>query len=310
MPETNLKQMLESKEFVVTCEVSPPHGSDASAFLERVGLVKDYCDAVNITDNVRGISNMSSMACAHLALEAGAEPVMQMTMRDRNRIIFESDLYGAHALGIRNLLFIRGDLPPKDMQLPAKMVFEMNSIQALLLAKHLESGFDFSGSELEGSPSFFLGATFNPFADPMNEHIARVEKKSEAGAEFFQTQAIYDVDHFERFMEQISGLNARVIAGVIPLRNLEMAHYINDEVSEIQVPIEFIKRIEAAGEGKDEEERELAMQKEGLGIAREIIEAVRKIEGVDGVHIMGVGWTESIPNLVREAGLFPRPRRE
>ncbi len=234
--------MLQSGKFTVTGEVGPPHGADYKLVTERTRLVKDYCDAINITDNVRGIPTMSSMACAHFVIEAGAEPVMQMSARDRNRILFESELYGAHALGIRNILFVTGDHTLLGSHPQAKMVYDLDSIQALQLASHLMSGKDLAGEELEGVPLFHLGATFNPNADPLELQVWRVEKKRDAGAQFFQTQAVYDTGRLEEYMEQIEPLGVKVLAGVIPLKGPKMARFMNERIPGIRIPEETINR--------------------------------------------------------------------
>jgi methylenetetrahydrofolate reductase (NADPH) len=300
--------MLQSGKFTVTGEVGPPHGSDYNLVTERTRLVKDYCDAINITDNVRGIPTMSSMACAHFVIEAGAEPVMQMSARDRNRILFESELYGAHALGIRNILFVTGDHTLLGSHPQAKMVYDLDSIQALQLASHLMSGKDLAGEELEGVPLFHLGATFNPNADPLELQVWRVEKKRDAGAQFFQTQAVYDTGRLEEYMEQIEPLGVKVLAGVIPLKGPKMARFMNERIPGIRIQEETINRLESAGAGMKGEERKEAVRAEGIEITLEIINHVKKIRGINGIHIMAIGWEESIPELVKASGLYPRPR--
>ena len=306
--ETRLKSLLERGEFVVTGEVGPPHGANHQLVVERTRLVKDYCDAINITDNVRGIPTMSSMTCAHYVLETGAEPIMQMSARDRNRILFESELYGAYAMGIRNILFMTGDHTLLGSHPQTKMVYDLDSIQALGLASHLMGGTDLAGDKLEGTPDYYLGATFNPYADPMEMHVWRVEKKRDTGAQFFQTQAIYDTSRLEEFMKGIRGYNVKVLAGIIPLKGPKMAAFMNRQIPGIKIPEEFIERLEKAGAGLKGAEKRTAVRGEGLRIATETIEAVKKITGVNGVHIMGVGWEESIPELVKGTGLHPRPK--
>lgn len=300
--------MLDSKIFAVTGEIGPPRGADSGIVRERTKLISNYCDAINITDNVRGIPSMSSAVCAHFVLESGAEPIMQMSTRDRNRISIESELYGAYALGIRNLLFITGDHTLLGSHPEAKIVYDIDSIQALRLATHLMKGTDLAGDQLEGTPEFYLGSTFNPYADPLDMHVLRAEKKRDAGAKFFQTQAIFDTERLELFMDKARDLELRVLAGIIPLKGPKMARFMNKKVPGIKIPEEFISRLETAGKGlKDNELRE-AMRAEGLLIATETIKAIRKIKGISGIHLMGIGWEESIPLLVQKADLFPRPR--
>jgi 5,10-methylenetetrahydrofolate reductase len=300
-------QILKSGAFVVTCEIGPPRGADRSIVLERTRLVSDYCDAVNITDNVLGIPSMSSTACARIVLDAGAEPIMQMSMRDRNSISIESELYGAYALGIRNVLFVTGDDMILGSHPKAKMVFDIDSIQALKLASHLMSGTNLAGEPIEGTPEFFLGSTFNPYAEEIELQIRRAEKKRNAGAKFFQTQAIFDIAPLEAFMDLAFDLELKVLAGVMPLKGPKRASFMNDNVPGIKIPQEIIQRLEESGKGLKDEKMLEAMRAEGLLIAAETIKAIRHIKGIDGVHLMGVGWEESIPALVKSAGLYPRP---
>ncbi len=305
---TRLQELLERGEFVVTAEVGPPHGSDSRMVITKTDLMKEHCDAINITDNVRGIPTMDSSVCSHLVIQAGAEPVMHISARDRNRIQLESALYGAHALGVRNLLFVTGDHSLLGTHPEAKLVYDFDSIQALQIARHLMSGTDLSGQKLEGIPEFYLGSTFNPYADPIELQIWRVEKKRDSGARFFQTQAIYEISRFEEFMDGVRPLGVHVLAGVIPLKGPKMARFMNRRIPGIAIPEEMISRLERAGSGLTGDARRKAMKDEGVEIALETIEAVRSINGVNGIHIMAVGWEEVVPELVERAGLLPRPR--
>ena len=299
--------MLDDGEFVVTAEIGAPHGSDSKLIVERTEMVRDYCDAINVPDNARGVPTMSSTICAQYVLRTGAEPIMHLTTRDRNRISLQSELYGAYAVGIRNVLFVSGDHARYGSHPDAKVVYDLDTINALALATNLREGIDFAGDELEGVPEFYIGATFNPNGNSMEEHVFQAEKKQKAGAQFYQTQAIFEPDRLEEFMELASGLHLKVLAGIIPLRNLEMAEFMNTQIPEITIPDEIIKRIADAGKGLDEEAGQEEMQKEGLRVALETIERVRRIKGVNGVHLMGVGWTESIVELAKGANLLPRP---
>ncbi len=253
---------------------------------------------------------MSNLASAHFVLQEGVEPILQMTGRDRNRIAFQSDLYGAYALGVRNVLFVTGDHVLLGNQPHTKMVFDVDSTLALDLTQVLMEGFDLSGEEIVGTPQFFTGATFNPYVEQSDDLKERILKKQNAGARFFQTQAIYDIDPFEGLMKDIAEMGVWTIAGIIPLRSSEMAEKMNDKVPGIQIPEEMIVRLRNAEDGLNEEERDFAARQVGLEIAQETIEAVKRIIGVSGVHIMGIGWEESVPHLVSELGLSPRPRRE
>ncbi len=287
--------------------MGPPRGADHRLLVNRINTIKDYCDAINITDNVRGIPTMSSMVCSRFVIEAGAEPVMQVSARDRNRVLLQSELYGAYALGVRNVLFVTGDHTLLGPHPETKMVFDFDSVQALQITTHLMKGTDLSKAELEGVPEFHLGATFNPYADPMEVHAWRVEKKWQSGARFFQTQAIYDVPRFEQFMELIEHIDVGVLAGIIPLKGAKMAAFMNKSIPGMKIPAQIIERLETAGDGLKGDEKREVVRKEGLKISLETIRAVRRIKGVDGIHIMGVDWEESIPELVRGAGLYPRP---
>ncbi len=305
---TRLQELLQERHFVVTGEIGPPHGADASIITEKTRLLRDYCDAINVTDNVRGIPTMSSMVCSHLILQAGAEPIMQMSARDRNRILIESELYGAYALGIRNVLFITGDHTLLGTHPQTKLVYDVDSIQALGIASHLMTGRDLAGDSLKGTPEFYLGATFNPYADPIELQAWRVEKKHQMGAQFFQTQAVYDVERLKEFMSLINGLDLRVLVGIIPLKGHRMAQFMNERIPGIRIPDRMIVRLKEAGEGLTGEEKREAVRAVGIEIALETIREVRNIKGVNGIHIMSVGWEEVIPELVKRAGLYPRPR--
>ena len=197
--------MLEKGEFVVTAEIGAPHGADSNLIVERTEMVRDYCDAINIPDNARGVPTMSSTICAHYVLQNGAEPIMHLTTRDRNRISIQSELYGAYAVGIRNVLFVAGDHARYGSHPDAKVVYDLNTINALVLATKLRDGTDFAGDELEGVPEFYIGATFNPNVSSIEEHVIQTEAKQNAGAQFFQTQAIFEPEKLKDFMGMASG---------------------------------------------------------------------------------------------------------
>lgn len=300
--------MLEKGDFVVTAEIGAPHGADSNLLAERVEIVRDYCDAINVPDNARGVPTMSSTICAHYVMQAGAEAIMHLTTRDRNRISIQSELYGAYALGVRNVLIIAGDHAQHGSHPEAKVVYDLDTITTIELITKLGAGIDSAGDELEGVPDFYIGATFNPNTSVLEEQVLQTEKKLNAGAQFFQTQAIFEPDRLKEFMEMTSGLSLNVLAGIIPLRDVEMAEFMNSNVPEITVPDQIIKRMSDAGKGLDEEARIESMQNEGIRIALELLEEVRRIRGVNGVHLMGVGWTESVVELVKRANLFPRSR--
>jgi len=308
MYETRLKRLLNKGDFVVTAEIGAPHGADSNLIVERTKMVRNYCDAINVPDNARGVPTMSSTICAHYVLQTGAEPIMHLTTRDRNRISIQSELYGAYAVGIRNVLFIAGDHTRYGSHPDAKVVYDLDTVSALALANKLREGVDFAGDELEGTPEFCIGATINPNVSSIEELILQTKEKQNAGAQFFQTQAIFESERLKDFMGLASDMNLKVLAGIIPLKNLEMAEFMNTQIPEITIPEDVINRLADAGKDLDEEGRLEEMEKEGIRIALETIERVRRIKGINGVHLMGVGWTESIVELVKSANLFPRPK--
>jgi 5,10-methylenetetrahydrofolate reductase len=300
--------LLDKGEFVVTAEIGAPHGADSSLIAERTVMVRDYCDAINVPDNARSVPTMSSAICAHFVLQAGAEPIMHLTTRDRNRLSIQSELYGAYAVGIRNILFVAGDHVRYGSHPDAKVVYDLDTINALSLATKLREGVDLAGDELEGIPEFYIGATINPNISSIEKQILQTEEKQKAGAQFFQTQAIFDSERLKDFMSLTLDLNLKVLAGIIPLRSVEMAEFLDKKIPEITIPEDILDRIANAGKGLDELRGLEEMEKEGIRIALETIEEVRKIKGINGIHLMGVGWTESICELVKGANLFPRPK--
>ena len=310
LSDTRLKQTLDAGKFAITSEIIPPRGADPNFIIERSKLIADYCDAINVTDNVRGVPTMSSVASARLVLAAGAEPIMQLSTRDRNRISIESELFGAYALGIRNILFITGDRTIMGAHADAKLVFDMDSIQALQFTSHLMQGIDLEGEELQGTPQFYMGATFNPYVESIEKEILRTKQKKDAGAQFFQTQAVFDIEPLEIFIDHIRGLELKILVGIIPLRGPKNARFMNANVPGIKIPDEYIKRLESAGKGLKEDEELNAMREEGILIASETIKSIRKIKGIAGLHLMGLGREESIPDLIKLAGLSSRHKLE
>ncbi|MFX0045929.1 MAG: methylenetetrahydrofolate reductase [Candidatus Hermodarchaeota archaeon] len=309
LPKTHLRELLESGHLVVTAEVGPPQGSDAALVAERVEMIRNHCDAINVTDNPLGVPRMSSLACARLIIDAGVEPIMHIATRSRNEILLQSELFGASALGIRNLLFITGDEAIAKREPQSTVVPEIDSVEGLKLASTLMKGKNSDGEDIEGPPSFFLGSTFNPHAESMDEEIRRIEQKRNAGAQFFQTQAVYEIERFGHFMRKLENLDVRVLAGIVPLQGSEMAEYISAHVPGIQISEAVIARLRDAEEGLADEELLNAGRAEGLLIAAETVKEIRSLKGVDGIHIMGIGWDESILQTVESAGLYPRPTR-
>ncbi len=300
---SRLQELLEKGEFVVTAEVGPPKGTDRESIEKKCTHIADSVDAVNITDNQTAIVRLSSFASCLIVKSMGLEPVMQMTCRDRNRIALESDFLGACALGIENFLCLTGDHQSFGNHPQAKSVFDIDSVQLLLLLKTLrDEGMFQSGEKIKGKILAFLGAGENPFGDPVEFRVYRLMKKVKAGAQFIQTQAVFDLEAFARFMQEVRclGLHKRtaIIAGVIPLKSYQALRYMKEEVPGMVIPQEVEERIKGARDPKEE----------GIRLCVETIKTLRTIEGVRGVHIMAVAWESVVPDIVREAGLFPRPR--
>ena len=302
---SNLERILKSGKFAVTAEIGPPKNADIEVIRRKAKILKGYVDAVNITDCQTAIVRVSSIASAVVLMAEGLEPVIQMTCRDRNRIGIQSDLLGAYVLGIRNLLCLTGDHPKFGNHPQAKPVFDLDSIQLIQMVRRMGEGYFQNGEEIKGvKPKFFLGAAENPFADPFEFRPIRVKKKAIAGAEFFQTQIIYNVEKFKKFMEMLNELGLTdkvyVLAGITPPKSVGMAKYMKYNVPGLDVPDEIIKRLQSAKDKKEE----------GINIAVEIIQQVREIPGVKGVHIMAIEWEEVVPEIVKRAGLYPRPEAE
>jgi methylenetetrahydrofolate reductase (NADPH) len=297
---SNLERVLESGRFAVTTEIGPPKSASAEAVRKKARVLRDSADAFNLTDNQTAIVRLSSMASSVACLQEGAEPVMQMTCRDRNRIAMQSDLLGAASLGVRNVLCISGDHQTFGNQKEAKNVYDLDPVQQLMVFRQMRDlGQVWGGDVLEERPSVFLGAAANPFADPFELRVARLSKKINAGADFIQTQAVFDLDRFERFMALVRerGLDRRthILAGVIPLRSANAARYMKTKVSGMSVPDEVVERMKNAADPK----------KEGVRMCVETIERLKSMDGVHGVHIMAIGWEDIVPAVVRESGLEP-----
>jgi len=299
---TKLERVLTSGQFAVTAEAGPPKGTSGPMVQKKGEHLKGCCDGVNVTDNQTAIVRMSSIAGCVLLKQIGLEPIMQMVCRDRNRIAIQSDLLGAVALGIGNVLCLSGDHQKFGNHPTAKNVFDLDSIQLIQTVKMMRDEHKFlCGEAISGDVPLFIGAAENPFADPFEFRVVRLAKKVKAGVDFIQTQAIYDVAKFARWMDMITdrGLDKQVhvMAGIIPVRAAAMARYMKDNVPGVYVPDQIVKRMEGAKSGKEE----------GLNIAVELIQQIREIKGVHGIHIMAVGWEEAVPQIVQRAGLMPRP---
>ncbi len=299
---TNLEKVLTEGHFAVTAELGPPKGASADFVRRKADVLRGYVDAVNITDNQTAVVRMSSVAASAIAKQAGLDPVMQMTCRDRNRIAMQSDILGAVALGIGNLLCLSGDHQKFGNHPESKNVHDVDSMQLIQIAKRMRDEAQFlCGDKVSGEVPLFIGAAANPFGDPFEFRPLRLEKKVRAGADFIQTQGVFDVERFARFMEKVRerGLHQQVyiLAGIIPMKSAGMARYMRDYVAGLSVPNVLVERMEDAADAKEE----------GVKIALEIIEQVRRIEGVRGIHIMAVAWEDIVPVIVERAGLYPRP---
>lgn len=299
---TNLEKVLESGRFAVTTEAGPPKGTSAEVILKKADLLRHYCDAVNITDNQTAIVRMSSLAGCMLLKRRGVEPVMQIVCRDRNRIAIQSDVLGAVALGIGNILCLSGDHQKLGNHPEAKGVFDIDSTQLIQTLKNMrDEGKFLNGEAVSGEVPLFIGAAANPFADPFEVRVVRLAKKIKAGADFIQTQAVFDVAKFARWMEMVTerGLDKKVhiLAGVIPIKSAGMARYMRDHVAGVSIPDGIVSRMEKAESAEEE----------GVKIALELIGQIREIPGVHGIHIMAIGWEKKVPEIVERAGLLPRP---
>lgn len=299
---SNLEKSLSEGRFVITTEIGPPKGSDASKIRDKAILLKGYGDAFNITDNQTAVVRMSSLAGSLILLQMDMEPIMQMTCRDRNRIGLQSDVLGATALGVRNILCLTGDHQSFGNHPAAKGVFDIDSIQLLQIIKNMrDAGIFQSGDPLLGKrPCVFLGAAANPYADPFEFQVDRVRKKIDAGAEFIQTQSVYNIEKFSRWMDDVrsQGLDKKVhiLAGVTPLKSVKMTERMKFHVPGTDVPDMMYEQIKNAFDPA----------KEGYQIALQTIRELKDIKGIHGIHITALFWEEIIPSLVNDSGLHIR----
>ena len=303
--QSNLQRVLSKGEFAVTAECGPPRGSDPEVIQKKGSLLKGYVDAVNVTDNQTAIVRMSSIAAAVLLLQTGLEPVMQIVTRDRNRIALQSDILGAYSLGIKNILCLSGDHQIFGSQPDAMNVFDIDSINLVHTVQVMKNqGKDMSGFDLGVPPQMFIGAAANPFADPFEYRVIRLAKKIAAGANFIQTQCVYNLERFQEWLHQAheEGLTekAHILAGVTPLKSEGMAKYMAKKVAGMDIPESVIKRMAEAPKK--------TAAKEGLKICLETIAELREIKGVHGIHIMAIEWEEKVGEIVAAAGLTTRPR--
>jgi 5,10-methylenetetrahydrofolate reductase len=321
---SNLERVLRAGHFAVTGELGPPQSADPAVIREKAEILKGNCDAVNITDNQTAIVRMSSIAAGAMLVQMGLEPVIQMVCRDRNRLAMQSDLLGAYALGLRNLLCLTGDHQTFGNHPNSKNVFDLDSVQMIQMVTQMRDDKVFQcGDPIKGlEPRFFIGAAAAPFADPIEYRPYRLAKKVNAGANFIQTQLIYDIEAFKVFMQKVRelGLHEKtyILAGVGPLKSPGMARYMKDSVPGILVPDLILERMTNAGAswaGKSKDEltkedkkaRTNAWKDEGIKICIELIQQLKEIEGVAGVHIMAIEWEEAVKPIAEGAGLLPRP---
>jgi len=296
---SKLERALKEGKFVITVEIGPPKHASADGIIKQAEMLKDYVDAANITDNQSAIVRMSSIAAGVHLYNAGLEPVIQMTCRDRNRIAMQSDLLGAYSLGIKNVLCLSGDHQKFGNHPQAKGVYDIDSIQLIDMVRSMRDKKEFQCGEkiLKNEPRFFIGAVANPFADPFEYRVLRLEKKINAGADFIQTQCIFDMNRFERFMQMVRqrGLHKRayILAGVNPLKSVRAAEFMKKKVAGMIVPDEVIDRIRKAQNQK----------KEGIRLCIEQIKHLRQIEGIAGIHIMAIAWEEVVPEIVEKSGI-------
>ncbi len=284
-----LSEKFLNDKFVVTSELTPPKGTDMGALLRKAEALAESVDAVNITDSHGSKMSLSPIAAASLVGDRGVEPILQMTTRDRNRIALQSDMLGAWVLGIENLICMGGDPPQLGDHPDAKPVFDIPTEELIRAALSLNQGNDLMSNTLKGCTNFNVGAVVNPGAEDLSVEISRLEKKVESGATYFQTQAVFDPDAFSEFMRRINHLDIKVLAGIMPIKSIKMAQYMNDSIPGIEVPDSIIKRIDHAKH----------VVEESLSISSEVIAGVKN--SCAGVHIMAPGWEENIPTLVKRS---------
>jgi len=313
---SRLEKLFKNGHFVVTGELGPPQNADKAVIEKKAGHLRGVVDSVNITDNQTAVVRMCSMAVASMLIGLGVEPNMQMTCRDRNRIAIQSDLLGASALGIKNLLCLTGDHQSFGNHPMSKNVHDLDSVTLIQMVYDMREKKKFQcGEDIKGvEPRFFIGGAANPFADPFDFRPLRLAKKAAAGVDFIQTQLIYNVPKFREYMKRVVdlGLHEKVfiLAGVGPIRSLAAAKYMAEKVPGMDVPPEYIKRMEGAVAGipkEDKAGRKKAWEAEGIKICVEIIQQCREIPGCAGVHIMSIEWEEAVPEICKQAGLLPRP---
>ncbi|MFW6115191.1 MAG: methylenetetrahydrofolate reductase [Thermodesulfobacteriota bacterium] len=304
---SKLERILSEGHLAVTSECGPPRGSDGEAITKKAEMIKDYVDAINITDNQTSVTRLCSLAACIRLKMMGLEPILQMVTRDRNRIALQSDILGAASFDIFNILCLSGDHQQFGDCPQGQNVFDLDSMQLIQTVRYMrDEGKFLGGDEIERPPRMFVGAAANPFADPFEIRVRRLAKKVAAGVEFIQTQCIYNLDKFELWMKQAKdrGLHEKVyiLAGVTPFKSAGMAKYMKKRVPGMDVPDEVVERMSGVPKDKQPEE--------GIAICVESIQRLKEVEGVRGFHIMAIEWEEMVPEIVERAGLYPRPKIE
>ena len=301
---SNLEKVLKAGHFAFTGECGPPKGANVEHLKEKVSHLKGMVDAVNITDNQTAVVRMSSWAASAILVQEGIEPNFQMVCRDRNRLAIQSDILGAYALGVRNMLCLSGDHQSFGNHPEGKNVFDIDSMQLIALVKKMrDEGKFLNDEEIDVPPKLFIGAASNPFADPFEFRVHRLAMKIEAGADFIQTQCIYNMEKFREFMKMAvdMGLHEKcyILAGITPMKSVGMARYMSKSVPGMDVPDSIIERLRGAEKGK--------VAEEGIKFALEQIEEFKEMEGVAGVHLMAIEWEHRVPEIAKRANVLPRP---
>jgi methylenetetrahydrofolate reductase (NADPH) len=300
---SNLERVLYEGFFAVTAEIGPPKGADSSKIESKAKLMRGYADAFNVTDNQTAVVRLSSMAGSAIIKRCGLEPVMQLSCRDRNRIALQSDILGACSLGIRNMLFITGDHQSFGNHPQARGVYDIDSVQLIKMVKDMcDKGVFQNGEEIRfGRPDVFIGAAINPFADPIEYRVDRLEKKIEAGASFIQTQSVFNIEKFNKWIDEVRSRDLdkkiHILAGVTPLKSVKMTERMKFHVPGVEIPDQIYHKIKEADDTKNE----------GFEIAFDLINEIKKIRSVHGIHITALFWEDIVPSLIKESRLYPRP---
>jgi len=303
--KSNLERVLSAGHFAVTAEIGPPQSADPEVIRKKAKILNGYVDAFNVTDGQTAVVRMASWAACLIGKELGLDPIVQMTCRDRNRIALQMDILGISALGISNVLCLTGDHQKFGNHPQAKGVYDVDSVQLIKIVKDMRDEKKFqNGEQMAYEPRLFIGAAENPFADPFEFRVLRLKKKVEAGADFIQTQIVYNVEKFKNWMKMVCDMclneKVKILAGVSPIKSIGAAKYMKTKIPGMDVPDEIITRLQ--GVPKDQ------VPKEGIRICVDIINQLKEIKGVAGVHIMAIEWEETVPEIVEAAGLYPRPK--